>query len=82
MAFIAGFLLGGKKCKRIYGHKYKTHFCVYALDIIMCLIILALLVTQSFMVKLLTLLMPSNHVVIIRCTGTVKVNWIQNSENY
>lgn len=50
MAFIAGFLLDGKKCKRVYGHDYGPHFCVYAVDIIICLIILALLGTQAFMV--------------------------------
>ena len=82
MAFIAGFLLDGKKCKRIYGHKYKSHFCVYAVDIIICFIILALLGTQAFMVKILVLLMPSNCIVIIRYIGIVKVNWIQNLENY
>lgn len=51
MAFIAGFLLDGKKCKRLYGHNYKPHFCVYALDIILCLIILALLGSQGFVVS-------------------------------
>ena len=51
MAFIAGFLLDGKKCKRLYGHNYEPHFCVYAIDIIICILILALLVTQAFMVK-------------------------------
>ena len=51
MAFIAGFLLSGKKCKRLYGHDYSPHFCVYALDIILCLIIAALLVSQAFVVR-------------------------------
>jgi len=50
MAFIAGFLLDGKKCKRLYDN-YDSHFCVYALDIILCLIILALLGTQAFVVS-------------------------------
>ena len=51
MAFIAGFLLDGKKCKRLYGHDYKPDFCVYAMDIILCIIIGALLVSQGFMVR-------------------------------
>ena len=51
MAFIAGFLLDGKKCKRVYGHKYDPHFCIYAVDIILCLIIAALLASQAFVVR-------------------------------
>ena len=51
MVFIAGFL-SDKKCKRLYGHKYKSDFCVYAVDIILLLIILALLGSQGFMVKI------------------------------
>jgi len=51
MEFIAGFLLSGKKCKRIYGHDYNPDFCVYAVDIILCLIIAALLASQAFVVR-------------------------------
>ena len=58
MVFIAGFLLDGKKCRRIYGHKYQPHFCVYAVDIILCILILGLLGSQAFMVKLMLILLP------------------------
>ena len=55
MAFIAGFLLDGKKCKRVYGPNYQTHFCVYPVDIVLLLIIGALLGSQGFMVSAILL---------------------------
>ena len=51
MAFIAGFLLSGKKCKRLYGPDYGPNFCVYAVDMILLVIIGALLASQAFVVR-------------------------------
>lgn len=74
MAFIAGFLLDGKKCKRLYGHDYKPDFCVYAMDIILCIIIGALLVSQGFMVSSYVLLC------IIYCIVVTQVYWYRQGE--
>lgn len=83
MAFIAGFLLSGKKCKRLYGHDYNTNFCVYGVDIVLLLIIGALLGSQGIMVKLFLKINYCLFIVYsIRYTGTAGVNWIQNLETY
>lgn len=74
MAFIAGFLLSGKKCKRLYGHDYSPNFCVYALDIILCLIIAALLVSQAFVVRLKLLFSCVSRLQCCRYTGIARVN--------
>ena len=72
MAFVAGFLLDGKKCKRVYGHKYEPNFCVYAMDIILCVIIGALLVSQGFMVR--------GCFTIIYCIVVTQVYWYRQGE--
>ena len=74
MAFVAGFLLDGKKCKRVYGHDYEPHFCVYAMDIILCLIIAALLGSQGFMVR------SYLSVCGICCILVIQVYWYRQGE--
>ena len=49
MAIISSLLLSHNKCLRLYRHD--APFCIYGVDIAMCVVIIMLLVPQILMVR-------------------------------
>ena len=50
MAFISSLLLNSQKCQRLFQVE-NTAFCIYFVDIILCVVIIALLVPQIVVVR-------------------------------
>jgi len=49
MAIISSLLLGNSKCLRLY--RNKESFCIYGVDIALCVVIILLLVPQIVVVR-------------------------------
>ena len=59
MAIISSLLLGHNKCLRLYQND--ESFCIYGVDIALCVVIILLLVPQIVVVRVTSCLFCSHH---------------------